>query len=172
MPLPTAGRNADDLAPSASAKVRVPGDVLVHLRAARDHLDRHFTEPIDLATVARISGLSKFHFHRLFAATYGITPARHLTARRIERAQDLLRATNLTVTEVCFAVGYSSLGSFSGRFADVVGETPSEFQRRYAIAGAPRIPGCFVFMRGLAERRPADPMNSASKEKQEGGRPS
>lgn len=133
--------------------VRVPGDVLVYLRAARDHLDRHFTEPTDLARVASIAGLSKFHFHRLFAATYGTTPARYLTARRIERAQDLLRATNLTVTEVCFAVGYSSLGSFSSRFAGVVGETPSEFQRRYAVEGAPRIPGCFVFMRGLAEQR-------------------
>lgn len=156
----------------SSAKVRVPGDVLVHLRAARDHLDRHYTEPIDLAAAARIAGLSKFHFHRLFSATYGVTPARHLTARRIERAQDLLRATNLTVTEVCFAVGYSSLGSFSSRFADVVGETPSEFQRRYARAGTPRIPGCFVFMRGLAERRPPDPTNSASEEKQDDGRPS
>ena len=73
--------------------------------------------------------------------------------RRVERAQDLLRATNLTVTEVCFAVGYASLGSFSARFKELVGENPSEFQRRYAVAGAPRIPGCFVFMWGLAEHR-------------------
>lgn len=113
-----------------------------------------------------VAGLSKFHFHRLFTSTYGITPARYLTARRIERAQDLLRATNLTVTEVCFAVGYASLGSFSTRFKELVGETPSDFQRRYAKAGTPRIPGCIVFMAGLAERRsPNKPDDSASGEK-------
>lgn len=136
--------------------VRVPGDVLVHLRAARDHIDRHFAEPIDLERVAAVAGLSKFHFHRLFRAAYGITPAAHLTRRRVERAEDLLRATNLTVTEICFAVGYSSLGSFSARFKELIGETPTEVQRRYATSGAPRIPGCFVFMRGLAQRRPPD----------------
>ena len=144
--------------------VRVPGDVLVHLRRARDHIDRNFTEPIDLDTVASVAGFSKFHFHRLFVATYGLTPAQHLSQRRIERAQDYLRATNLTVTEVCVAVGFSSLGSFSSRFREIVGESPSAFQARYAHTGAPRVPGCFVFMRGLAPspRRGAD---SASEEK-------
>jgi AraC-like DNA-binding protein len=123
----------------------------VHLRRARDHADRHYTEPLDLAQLAAVAGISKFHFQRLFRATYGRSPATYLTERRIERAQDLLRATNLTVTEVCHAVGFSSLGSFSGRFRELVGETPSEFQRRYAD-GAPHIPGCYVFMWGLAER--------------------
>ncbi len=104
--------------------------------------------------MATVAGFSKFHFHRLFTATYGVTPTNYLTRRRIERAQDLLRATNLTVTEVCFAVGYSSLGSFSSRFKELVGDTPSSVQARYAAAGAPRVPGCFVFMWGLAERRP------------------
>ncbi|MFC7494713.1 MULTISPECIES: helix-turn-helix domain-containing protein [unclassified Nocardioides] len=140
--------------------LRAPGDVLVHLRRARDHADRHYTEPLDLDTLAGIAGLSKFHFQRLFKATYGRTPATYLTERRVERAQDLLRATNLTVTEVCHAVGFSSLGSFSSRFRALVGETPSEFQRRYAEAGAPRIPGCYIFQWGLAER-------SASQEKQD-----
>ena len=142
-----------------TAVARAPGDVLVHLRRARDHADRHYAEPLDLDALATIAGLSKFHFQRLFKATYGRTPAAYLSERRIERAQDLLRATNLTVTEVCHAVGYSSLGSFSSRFRAVVGETPSDFQRRYAVAGAPRIPGCYVFQWGLAER--------ASQEKQE-----
>ena len=96
--------------------------------------------------------MSRYHFLRSFAATYRVTPGAYLTQRRIERAQDLLRAANLTVTEVCHAVGYSSLGSFSARFAEVVGETPREFQRRYAAAGNPRIPGCYVFMAGLVER--------------------
>ena len=139
--------------PRRSASARAPGDVLIHLRRARDHIDRHFTEPIDLDDVATVAGLSKFHFHRLFTGAYGVTPARYLTQRRVERAQDLLRATNLTVTEICFAVGYSSLGSFSTRFSELVGETPSAFQRRYAASGAPRIPSCFLFMWGLAERR-------------------
>jgi transcriptional regulator GlxA family with amidase domain len=137
--------------------LRAPGDVLVHLRSARDHADRHYAEPLDLAALAHVAGLSKFHFHRLFAATYGRTPAAYLSERRIERAQDLLRATNLTVTEVCHAVGFSSLGSFSSSFRRIVGESPREFQQRYAGA-APHIPGCFVFMWGLAER-------SASEEK-------
>jgi len=150
--------------PRRPTSVRAPGDVLIHLRKARDHIDRHFTEPIELDDVAAVAGLSKFHFHRLFKAVYGVTPARYLTQRRVERAQDLLRATNLTVTEICFAVGYSSLGSFSTRFSELVGETPSAFQRRYAASGAPRIPSCFLFMWGLAERRSC-PNDSARQEK-------
>jgi AraC-like DNA-binding protein len=145
--------------------LRAPGDVLVHLRRARDHVDRNYAEPLDLSALAAVAGISKYHFQRLFKATYGLTPAAYLTRRRIERAQDLLRATNLTVTEVCHAVGFSSLGSFSSRFHELVGETPSEFQRRYAAAGAPHIPGCYVFMWGLAER-------SASGEKHTPGQPS
>ena len=132
---------------------RAPADLLVHLRRARDHADRHYTEPLDLEALAAVAGLSKYHFQRLFTATYGRSPAAHLSQRRVERAQDLLRATNLTVTEVCHAVGFSSLGSFSTRFRELVGESPSEFQRRWAASGAPHIPGCFVFMWGLAERR-------------------
>jgi AraC-like DNA-binding protein len=138
--------------------LRAPDDVLVHLRRARDHADRHYAEPLDLAALAAVAGMSKYHFQRLFTATYGLSPTAHLSRRRVERAQDLLRATNLTVTEVCHAVGFSSLGSFSTRFRRLVGESPSEFQRRYAADGAPRIPGCFVFMWGLAE-------SSASEEK-------
>lgn len=145
---------------------RAPGDVLVHLRRARDHADRHYTEPIGLEELAAVAGLSKYHFLRLFRAAYGRTPAAYLSERRVERAQDLLRATNLTVTEVCHAVGFSSLGSFSSRFRAVVGESPSEFQRRYA-AGAPHIPGCYVFMWGLVERSAAPP-TSAIEEKQPG----
>ena len=142
-------------------ELRVPGDVLVHLRRARDFADRHYAEPMSLGEIAGVAGLSKYHFLRLFRATYGITPMEYVSQRRIERAQDLLRATNLTVTEVCFAVGFSSLGSFSSRFRQLVGESASVFQRRYA-GGAPHIPGCFVFMWGLAER---DRSHSAIEEK-------
>lgn len=131
---------------------------LTQLRRARDLADRHFAEPLDLDRLAGAAMLSKYHFHRLFTATYGRTPAAYVSERRVERAQDLLRATNLTVTEVCVAVGFSSLGSFSSRFRELVGESPSEFQRRYG-GNAPRIPGCYVFMWGLVERK------SASEEK-------
>ncbi len=115
--------------------------------------------------MAAVACLSKYHFLRLFKSTYGVTPMEYVSRRRIERAQDLLRATNLTVTEVCMAVGFSSLGSFSSRFRALVGENPSEFQQRYA-GGAPHIPGCFVFMWGLAERGIS---SSAIAEKRDGG---
>lgn len=142
------------------APQRVPGDVLVHLRRARDRADRDFAEPLLLGQLASEAGLSKFHFLRLFRAAYGVTPAEYVSQRRVERAQDLLRATNLTVTEVCHAVGFTSLGSFSARFRALVGETPSAFQRRWAATGAPHIPGCFVFMWGLAERAHGLPSGS------------
>lgn len=134
------------------AELRAPGDVLVHLRRSRDHLDRNFVSGVDLQEAAEVARLSRFHFHRLFRSVYGVTPAQYLSNRRIERAQDLLRSTNLTVTDVCMAVGYSSHGSFTTRFGQVTGETPAAYQRRWAAAGTPKIPGCFIFMWGLAER--------------------
>jgi transcriptional regulator GlxA family with amidase domain len=143
-------------------KTRVPDHALVQLRRARDHADRHFAEPLDLEQLASVAALSKYHFHRLFTATYGQTPAAHLSERRIERAQDLLRSTNLTVTEVCFAVGFNSLGSFSSRFTQIVGESPSGFQQRYA-GNAPRIPGCYLFMSGYLERKIASEEKPATR---------
>jgi AraC-like DNA-binding protein len=115
-------------------------------------MDSCYADDLDVATVAQRAGVSKYHFIRSFRAAYGQTPAQYLMHRRIERAQDLLRATNLTVTEVCMLVGYTSLGSFSAKFRSLVGETPSEFQQRYSGKGVPHIPGCYVFMRGLRER--------------------
>ena len=96
-------------------------DLLRHLRRARDHIDRHYAGPLDLDGLARVAGVSKSHFVRCFEATYGETPIRYLTRRRIERAQDLLRHANLTVTEICVGVGFASLGSFSSRFRLLVG---------------------------------------------------
>jgi AraC-like DNA-binding protein len=135
----------------------VPDDLLPHLRRARDQADLRYAEPLDLDQLASAAGVSKYHFLRSFAAAYGKTPARYLTERRIERAQDLLRATNLTVTEICLLVGYSSLGSFSRKFTDLVGVSPSAYQAKFAAAGVPHIPGCFVFMHGLSDRRRPDP---------------
>ncbi|WP_446225488.1 helix-turn-helix domain-containing protein [Nocardia sp. IBHARD005] len=125
--------------------------LLPHLRKARDLVDRNYADPLDLDELARTAGVSKYHFLRAFAAVYGRTPAVYLAERRIERAQDLLRSTNLTVTEVCMLVGYSSLGSFSAKFRQLVGVTPSEYQSKFAD-GAPHIPGCYVFMHGLSDR--------------------
>jgi AraC-like DNA-binding protein len=132
---------------------RVPEALLIHLRRARDLADRHYADPLDVAALASAAGVSKYHFIRCFASVYGTTPARYLTERRIERAQDLLRATNLTVTEICYMVGFASLGSFSSRFTALVGMTPSAYQAKYAAEGTPMIPGCHVFMHGLSDRR-------------------
>ena len=132
---------------------RPPTDLLVHLRRARDLADRHYAEALDLDALADAAGMSKYHFLRSFTAVYGKTPARYLTERRIERAQDLLRATNVTISEVCLLAGFSSLGSFSAKFRQLVGVSPSDYQARYAD-GAPHIPGCYVFMHGLSDRAP------------------
>jgi AraC-like DNA-binding protein len=102
------------------------------LRRVRDHIDLRFAEPITLSGLAGLAGMSRFHLVRQFRTAYGETPIRYLSRRRIERAQDLLRYANLTVTEVCMTVGYSSLGSFSSRFSELVGESPQAYQRRWA----------------------------------------
>ena len=117
---------------------------IAHLRGARDLMDRHYAEPLDLDQMAAHCGFSKFHFARAFKEAYGESPANYLTRRRVERAKDLLRSANLTVTEVCMLVGFSSLGSFSSRFSELVGMSPSAFQRTSAERGGPPpIPGCF-----------------------------
>jgi AraC-like DNA-binding protein len=131
----------------------VAADLVRHLRRARDHIDRHYELPLDLDHLARVAGASKFHFVRCFAATYGETPIRYLTRRRIERAQDLLRSANLTVTEVCLLVGFSSLGSFSWRFTQLVGQTPTAYRDIWAARGGPHVPGCYLFMRCVLDLR-------------------
>lgn len=132
--------------------------VLAALRRARDLADRDFAQPLTLEAMARAAGYSKYHFARAFAAAYGETPRDYLTRRRIERAKDLLRTANLTVTETCLLVGFDSLGSFSSRFRALVGVSPSEYRRRAAQeAGPPPIPGCFVLM---WTRPPAGPKES------------
>lgn len=133
-----------------------PGVLLVQLRRAKDLVDRRYAEPLDLEALAGAAHVSKYHFARSFAETYGETPIRYLTRRRIERAQDLLRSANLTVTEICMIVGFSSLGSFSSRFRELVGESPTEYRDRWAATGGPHVPGCFLFMRGV-DKWPAAP---------------
>ena len=95
---------------------------------ARDAMDRAYAEPLDVPALARIAHVSRAHFIRTFQATFGETPHRYLQRRRIERAMTLLRTTDTSVTEVCMAVGFSSLGTFSRTFRDIVGTTPSDYR--------------------------------------------
>ncbi|MFF5704164.1 helix-turn-helix transcriptional regulator [Streptomyces sp. NPDC012794] len=103
---------------------------LARLRRARDLMDRDYAEPLDVAALARTALMSPGHFSRSFRAAYGETPYGYLMTRRIERAKALLRRGDQSVTEVCFAVGCTSLGSFSSRFTELVGETPSAYRAR------------------------------------------
>jgi AraC-like DNA-binding protein len=112
--------------------VRVSADIdgLRRLRRARDRMDREYAQPLDVPALARTALMSPAHFSRRFREAYSETPYSYLMTRRIERAKALLRRGDLTVTEVCFAVGSASLGSFSARFTEIVGETPSEYRAR------------------------------------------
>jgi AraC-like DNA-binding protein len=98
---------------------------LAHLRRARDLMDRDYALPLDVAAIARAAFMSPAHFSRQFRAAYGETPYAYLMTRRIERAKALLRRGDQSVTEVCLAVGCTSLGSFSARFTELAGETPT-----------------------------------------------
>jgi AraC-like DNA-binding protein len=114
---------------------------LAHMRRARDLMDREYATPLDVAALARASFMSTAHFARTFRATYGETPYAYLMTRRIERAKALLRRGDMTVTEVCMAVGCSSLGSFSARFTQLVGMTPTAYRAR-DHGGLSTVPGC------------------------------
>ncbi len=120
--------------------------LLPHLRAARDLIDRDYAQQIDLDALAARAACSRYHFLRSFRAAYGETPFRYLTRRRIERAKDLLRSANLTVTEVCWLVGFASLGSFSSRFHELVGVPPSVYREQALQSKPPPIPGCHLLM--------------------------
>jgi transcriptional regulator GlxA family with amidase domain len=102
---------------------------LVHLRRARDLMDREYARPLDVPAMARTALMSTAHFSRKFRATYGETPYAYLMTRRIERAKAFLR-DGMSVTETCSAVGCTSLGSFSSRFTEIVGEAPSLYRAR------------------------------------------
>ena len=117
----------------------------VHLRRARDLMDTNYGDPLVLNAMAAEAGLSMYHFAREFRAAFGEPPATYLSRRRVERAKDLLANANLTVTEICMIVGFSSLGSFSRRFTELVGCSPTEYRKRIVERGGPpTIPGCFV----------------------------
>jgi AraC-like DNA-binding protein len=110
--------------------VNVDLDELRRLRRARDQMDREYAQPLDVTALARTALMSPAHFSRRFRDAYAETPYSYLMTRRIERAKALLRRGDLSVTDVCFMVGWSSLGSFSARFTELVGESPSAYRAR------------------------------------------
>lgn len=114
---------------------------LARLRRIRDRMDREYARPLDVEALARGEHMSAGHLSREFRRAYGESPYSYLMTRRIERAMALLRRGDLTVTEVCFAVGCSSLGTFSTRFTELVGMAPSVFRREAAL-GTEGIPAC------------------------------
>jgi transcriptional regulator GlxA family with amidase domain len=109
---------------------RVQRDDLVRLRQARDRMDRDYAQPLDVPALAAEALMSVGHFQRSYKEAYGETPYAHLMTRRVERAAWLLRSGELSVTDVCMQVGCTSLGSFSARFTELMGETPSEYRAR------------------------------------------
>jgi transcriptional regulator GlxA family with amidase domain len=111
------------------------------LLRARDEMDRAYAEPLDVPTLARIACVSEAHFIRSFRAAFGETPNRYLQRRRVERAMWLLRSTDRSVTDICMGVGFSSLGTFSRVFRDIVGEPPSAYRERGPL---PPVPSCFA----------------------------
>lgn len=116
-------------------------DDLKRLRRARDTMDREYASPLDVPALARVALMSTGHFARSFRTAFGETPYSYLMTRRVERAKALLRRGDLSVTEVCFEVGCTSLGSFSSRFTELVGETPSAYRARAHEEGA-AMPAC------------------------------
>jgi transcriptional regulator GlxA family with amidase domain len=114
---------------------------LARLRRVRDRMDREYAQPLDVEALARGAHMSAGHLSREFRLAYGESPYAYLMTRRIERAMALLRRGDLSVTEVCFAVGCSSLGTFSTRFAELAGVPPGTY-RRQAAAAAAGLPSC------------------------------
>lgn len=132
---------------------------LVRLRRARDRMDRDYAEPLDVTTLAAAALMSPGHFSRSFRAAFGQTPYHYLMTRRIERAKALLRHGDLSVTEVCMAVGCTSLGSFSSRFTEIVGETPSSYRARRHDDSA-TIPSCLTMLWTRPVRNKEAPANA------------
>jgi transcriptional regulator GlxA family with amidase domain len=111
------------------------------LLRARDAMDRTYAQPLDVASLAEIACLSEAHFIRSFRSTFGETPHRYLQRRRVERAMFLLRETDRSVTDISFDVGFTSLGTFSRTFHDIVGQSPKSYREG---AESQAVPTCFT----------------------------
>src|SRR6478736_2816724 len=129
-------------------------DDLARMRRVRDRIDRDFAEPLDVEALARDAHISAGHLTRQFKAAYGESPYSYLMTRRIERAKALLRLGDLSVTEVCLEVGCTSLGSFSARFTELVGETPTAYRAR-DHSELVNVPGCVAKDMTRPSRKPS-----------------
>lgn len=127
---------------------RATEDTNRRMLRARDMMDRSYAEPLDIAALARIAVVSQAHFIRTFRDTFGETPHRYLQRRRVERAMFLLRHGDQSITDICWDVGFSSLGTFSRTFRDIVDESPSSYRSRGPL---PPVPTCF----GMAWTKPS-----------------
>jgi AraC-like DNA-binding protein len=134
---------------------------LARLRRVRDRIDREYEQPLDVEALARSAHMSAGHFSRQFRLAYGESPYSYLMTRRVERAMALLRRGDLTVTEVCFAVGCSSLGTFSSRFTELVGVPPSTYRRQAAQATS-GMPPCVARQVTRPVRNREAPLSSRS----------
>jgi len=125
-----------------------------HLVRAKDLADARYAEPLGVPDLARAAGLSRAHFSREFARTFGESPHQYLLTRRLERAAALLRTTDWSVADVCFAVGLRSVGSFTTSFGRMFGTSPTAYRTRFPSAGAlALIPGCVVRAYGRPRSR-------------------
>jgi len=127
----------------------VQSDVFLQLRRAREFMDDCYMEAIDLRETSRIACLSPYHFLRMFRHAFGETPHQYLTHRRIERARELLLFSERSVTDICFDVGYESLGSFSTLFRKMIGDSPLSFRTRVVMPIVPQVPACYLRMWGI-----------------------
>jgi len=139
--MPTAVKDANVVSPNGT-------DVQERLRRARRFIDECYDLPLDLNQISRQACLSRFHFLRLFRDTFETTPHQYLIQRRIEKAKELLRLKEMSVTDICFEVGFESLGSFSALFRRCVGTAPVVYRKREMDARR-KVPGCFIQMFGL-----------------------
>ena len=123
-------------------------DIDQRLCRARSFIDECYDLPIDLREISEQACLSRYHFLRLFREAFETTPHQYLIQRRIEKAKELLLTGRLSVTDVCFEVGFESLGSFSALFRRCVGDAPINYRER-EMTSRRQVPGCFLFMHGL-----------------------
>src|SRR5215212_6724571 len=125
-----------------------------HLLRAKDVVDARFREPLDVPALARAAYLSPAHFSREFRRAFGETPHQYLLTRRLERAAALLRSTDWSVADICFAVGLQSVGSFTTSFGRMFGASPSAYRARFPSAAAlAPVPGCYVRLYGRPQHR-------------------
>lgn len=118
-------------------------ETLVLMRRVRDRIDREYAQPLDVEALARGVHISAGHLHRSFVSAYGESPYQYLMTRRIERAMTLLRTTDMPVSDICFTVGYGSVGTFTTRFSELIGVPPTAYRDSGAVP-LPGMPGCIV----------------------------